>query len=67
MPLSQCSRCGFTCRSLMFTTQPPTCPECESQMSFIGRAALDENKKLRSPATTATAAARELTKRLATP
>jgi hypothetical protein len=65
MPLSQCPRCGFTCRSLIFTTQPPACPECESQMSFIGRAALDEDRKLSSPATTASAAARDFGKRLA--
>jgi hypothetical protein len=66
MPLSQCPQCGFTCRSLIVTTTAPTCPECESQMSFIGRATLDESKKLRTPATTASAAARAFTKRLAT-
>jgi hypothetical protein len=66
MPLSQCPRCGFTCRSLLVTTEAPTCPECESQMSFIGRAALDESRKLRSPATTARAATQDFTKRLAT-
>jgi hypothetical protein len=67
MPLSQCPRCGFTCRSLMVTAQAPTCPECESQMSFIGRAALDESRMMRTPATTASTAARDFSKRLATP
>ena len=50
MPLSQCPKCGFTCRSLIFTAQPPACPECEARMSFIGRATADEkHRKLGTP------------------
>ncbi len=45
MPLSRCPRCGFACRALLHTAQAPRCPECDSEMSFIGRAALDEARR----------------------
>lgn len=49
MPLSQCPGCGFTCRSMFFTASAPSCPECERQMSFIGRAAIEERRATKLP------------------
>jgi hypothetical protein len=44
MPLSSCPRCGFVCRVLWPSAEPPRCPQCESEMAFIGRRSLGAGK-----------------------
>ncbi len=45
MPLSRCPSCGFSCRVLWPESDAPNCPECEAQMSFIGRSAFDAKER----------------------
>jgi uncharacterized paraquat-inducible protein A len=45
MPLSRCPKCGFTCRVLLQGAKAPHCPDCEAQMTYIGRAALADGQR----------------------
>jgi uncharacterized protein with PIN domain len=44
MPLSRCSKCGFTMRNLWPLTQMQRCPDCGRDMERVDRGSLRESE-----------------------